>query len=72
MTFRLVTKLHNEEEEVQVASLKYCMGPESEEIMKTFTLSSSEENQHLGFSYVEGSFLQKYQYKQCVFLSSHV
>ena len=43
MTFRMVTKLHNEEEEVQVASLKYCMGPESEEIMKTFALSSSEE-----------------------------
>lgn len=40
MTFRLVTKLHAEEEEVQVASLKYCMGREAEDIMPTFSLSS--------------------------------
>ena len=43
MTFRPVTKLHNEEEEVQIASLKYCMGPESEDIMKTFSLTTAEE-----------------------------
>ena len=44
MTFRLVTKLHNEENEVQVASLKYCMGGEAEEIMKTFNLTDGERN----------------------------
>lgn len=43
MTFRLVTKLHKDDDEVQVASLKYCMGPESEEIMKTFSLSEGDK-----------------------------
>lgn len=43
MTFRMVSKLHNEDSEVQVASLKYCMGPEAEEIVKTFGLLEQEE-----------------------------
>ena len=43
MTFRLVTKLHNEASEVQVASLKYCMGSEAGEIVRTFALSEEEE-----------------------------
>ena len=42
MTFRLVTKLHQEAQDVQVASLKYCMGPEAEEIAKTFGLSEED------------------------------
>ena len=39
MTFRLVTELHKKDEEVQVASLRYCMGPEADDIFKTFGLS---------------------------------
>ena len=45
MTFRLVTELNKRDEEVQVASLKYCMGPEADDIFKTFGLS--EENQKI-------------------------
>ena len=41
-TFRLLTKLGEESGEVQVASIKYCMGPEAEEVMKTFGLSEAE------------------------------
>ena len=43
MTFRLVTKLHKEASEVLVASLKYSMGPEAEEIVRTFAMSEEEE-----------------------------
>ena len=45
MTFRLVTELNKKDEEVQVASLKYCMGPEADDIFKTFGLS--EENKKI-------------------------
>ena len=45
-TFRLVTKLHNEPEEIQIASLKYCMGPEADDVMKTFGLSLAEETKY--------------------------
>ena len=41
-TFRKVTKLHEEAEDVQIASLKYCMGYESEEIVETFNLTEAE------------------------------
>ena len=41
MTFRLVTKLHNEENKEQVVSLKYCMGREAEEITKTFNMTNT-------------------------------
>jgi hypothetical protein len=42
MTFREVTKLDSENEEIQVASLKYCMGKDSEDVMKTFSLTAEE------------------------------
>ena len=45
MTFRLVSELHRKSSEVQVASLKYCMGYESEEVFKTFNLSEEEGKQ---------------------------
>ena len=41
-TFRLLTDLGSKEEEIQVASLKYCMGPEAEDVIKTFNLSAAE------------------------------
>lgn len=41
-TFRKVTKLDKEDSDVQVASLKYCMGPEAEEVFLTFGLSKSD------------------------------
>ena len=44
LTFRLVTELHKKAGEIQVASLKYCMGPEADEIIKTFGLSEVEIN----------------------------
>ena len=43
MTFRKVTKLFSEDEEVQIARLKYCMGREAEEIMATFTVTDEEQ-----------------------------
>ncbi|KAA0183326.1 hypothetical protein HAZT_HAZT007042, partial [Hyalella azteca] len=42
MTFRKVTKLDSEDDEIQIASLKYCMGKDSEDVMKTFTLTADE------------------------------
>ena len=44
MTFRLVTELDKKNKAVQIASLKYCMGTEAEEIYKTFNLTEAEEN----------------------------
>ena len=41
-TFRMLTDLTKKPGEFQIASLKYCMGPESEEIMKTFNLSTED------------------------------
>ncbi|KAK7076497.1 hypothetical protein SK128_009503 [Halocaridina rubra] len=41
-TFRLFTELNSKPGEFQVTSLKYCMGTESEEVMKMFTLSTEE------------------------------
>ena len=52
-TFRLLTKLGEESGEVQVASIKYCMGPEAEEVMKTFGLS---ETQSKHYKVVVGKF----------------
>ena len=43
MTFRMFTKLARECGEMQVASLKYCMIPEAEDIMGTFNLSHEEQ-----------------------------
>ena len=40
MTFRLVTELNKKSGEIQIASLKYCMGPEADEVLKTFGLST--------------------------------
>ena len=45
-TFRLLTKLGEESEEVQVASIKYCMGPEAEEVMKTFGFSETQSKDY--------------------------
>jgi hypothetical protein len=42
MTFRKVTRLDSEDDEIQIASLKYCMGKDSEDVMKTFTLTADE------------------------------
>ena len=41
-TFRLLTELDKKPGKIQVASLKYCMGPESEEVMKTFNLTEDQ------------------------------
>ena len=46
-TFRLLTKLGKESGEIQVASLKYCMGPEAEEVVKTFNLSGGESKSYV-------------------------
>ena len=40
--FSLFTELNEKTEEIQIATLKYCMGIESEEIMKTFNLSEED------------------------------
>lgn len=41
-TFRLLTKLGEESGDIQVASIKYCMGPDAEDVMKTFDLSKAD------------------------------
>ena len=43
MTLRLVTKLHNEENEVQIASLKYCVGGEARGDNEDFQFDSWSE-----------------------------
>ena len=43
MTFRMLTKLNDEPGKMQVASLKYCMGPEAEDIMGTFSLTQQDQ-----------------------------
>ena len=40
--FRLLTDLDKKPGPVQVASLKYCMGPEAEDVFKTFNLSDDD------------------------------
>ena len=42
--FRLAEKLHKEEGDIQVSSLLYAMGDESEQILKTFALTDVEQN----------------------------
>ena len=58
MTFRLLTKLTEESGEMQVASLKYCMGPEAEDIMATFNLSNEDQKK---FDVVIGKFDEYFQ-----------
>ena len=41
-TFRLLTELDKKPGVIQVASLKYCLGPEAEEVLKTFNLSEED------------------------------
>lgn len=41
-TFRLLTELDRKPGKIQVASLKYCLGPESEDVLKTFNLSDED------------------------------
>lgn len=45
-TFRLLTDLANKRGEIQVASLKYCLGPESEDVVKTFNLSAEDSKKY--------------------------
>ena len=42
--FRLAEKLHKEEGDIQVSSLLYAVGDESETIFKTFALTDVEQN----------------------------
>ena len=42
--FRLAEKLHNEDGDIQVSSLLYAMGDESETIFNTFALTDAEQN----------------------------
>ena len=42
----MLTDLNKKPGVIQVASLKYCMGPEAEEIMKTFNLSEDEAKEY--------------------------
>ena len=41
-TYRLITELAKKPEEIQVATLKYCMGIQSEEIIRTFELTEEQ------------------------------
>ena len=45
-TFRLLTDLKSKPGEIQVASLRYCMGPEAEEVVKTFNLSAEDSKKY--------------------------
>ena len=44
--FRLLTELDKKPSPIQVASLKYCMGPEAEDVFKTFNLSEEDANKY--------------------------
>ena len=43
LRFRLVTKLHKEDGDVQVSALIYTMGREAEHVYKSFTLEEGDE-----------------------------
>ena len=45
-TFRLLTDLQHKRGEIQVASLKYCLGPEAEDVVKTFNLSEEDSKKY--------------------------
>ena len=44
--FRLLTELDKKSEPIQIASLKYCMGPEAEDVFKTFNLSEADAGKY--------------------------
>ena len=44
--FRIATKLDKEDENVQVASLIYSMGPEAENLFKSFNLSEDDADKY--------------------------
>ena len=45
-TFHLISDLGKKSQKVQIATLKYCMGEESEEIIRTFDLSEEESKNY--------------------------
>ena len=45
-TYRFLTELDKKSGKIQDAGLKYCMGPESEEILKTFNFSDGEVDKY--------------------------
>ena len=44
--FRLLTELDKKDQQIQVASLEYCMGPETEDVWKTFNLSEADAKKY--------------------------
>lgn len=44
--YRLASKLHNDDEDVQVSSLIYCMGSEAEKIFRQFGLNAADQNRY--------------------------
>ena len=44
--FRLLTELDKKPSPIQVAGLKYCTGPEAEDVFKTFNLSEEDAKKY--------------------------
>ena len=44
--FRLLTELDKKDQQIQVASLKYCLGPEAEDVWKTFNLLEADAKKY--------------------------
>jgi hypothetical protein len=60
LTFRTASKLYVEDEGVQVASLKYYMVAEAEDVFRTFELSEEEaKNFEIMLKRFDGYFKQK-------------
>ena len=45
-TYRLISELGKKTDEIQIATLKYCMDIQSEEIMQTFELSEEQNKNY--------------------------
>ena len=43
LRFRLATKLHKEDSDVQLSSLIYAMGRQAEQVLKSFNLTSAQQ-----------------------------
>ena len=65
--FRLLTELDKKSEPIQIASLKYCMGPEAEDVFKTFNLSEADAGKYeLVVDKYKGYFSPRKTYCDCV------
>ena len=58
MRFRLATKLHKEDSDVQVSALVYTIGREAQMVFKSFTLADGDEQKFHQRNHKQGETIQ--------------